>query len=69
MANVRGKQVSATISPELFTALDDYKWTQKMTLTELIRTAVEEYAGRHGVLPPAPASDPNTPEAAFSDPA
>jgi hypothetical protein len=56
MAKTKGQQVSATISPELHTALEEHRWTVRMTMTELVRTAVEEYAANHEVIP-SPAED------------
>ena len=51
MAVQKGVQVSATISKELDQALEDHRWSVRMTKTELVRTAVEEYASRNGLLP------------------
>jgi hypothetical protein len=51
MAKTKGQQVSATISPELHEALEEHRWTVRKTMTELVRTAVEEYAANHGVTP------------------
>ena len=51
MAVQKGVQVSATISKELDQALEDHRWSVRMTKTELVRTAVEEYAAKHGLLP------------------
>ena len=51
MAVQKGVQVSATISKELDQALEDHRWSVRMTKTELVRTAVEEYAAKHNLLP------------------
>lgn len=48
---IKGVQVSATISPELDQALEDHRWSVRKTKTELVRTAVEEYAQNHGIIP------------------
>ena len=50
MAVQKGVQVSATISKELDQALEDHRWSVRMTKTELVRTAVEEYAAKHGLI-------------------
>jgi len=47
----RGKQVSATVSPELFTALEDYAWENRRQRTDVVRQAVEEFAERNGLTP------------------
>jgi predicted transcriptional regulator len=47
----KGKQVSATVSPELYDALEDYGWNNRKTRTDLVRQAVEEFAERNGILP------------------
>lgn len=49
MATSKGVQVSATISKELDQAIEDHRWSVRMTKTELVRTAVEEYAINHGL--------------------
>jgi hypothetical protein len=49
MALTKGVQVSATISKELDQAIEDHRWSVRMTKTELVRTAVEEYAQNHGL--------------------
>jgi hypothetical protein len=61
MAVQKGVQVSATISKELDQALEDHRWSVRMTKTELVRTAIEEYAHRNGLLPQThPESEPDT---------
>jgi hypothetical protein len=51
MAKEKGVQISATVSKELHQNLEDHRWTVRLTMTELTRRAVEEYAQRHGLLP------------------
>ena len=51
MAVSKGVQVSATISKQLDQALEDHRWSVRMTKTELVRTAIEEYAQRNNLLP------------------
>jgi hypothetical protein len=55
MAKEKGVQVSATISPELNQALEDHRWSVRLTKTELVRVAVEEYAHKHHLTLPAEA--------------
>lgn len=56
MPKPKGVQVSATISPELHHNLEEHRWTVRLTMTELTRRAVEEYAEKHGLLP-SPTND------------
>ena len=61
MAKEKGVQVSATISPELNQALEDHRWSVRLTKTELVRVAVEEYAHKHHLLAvSAPSSETET---------
>jgi len=60
MAVQKGVQVSATISKELDQALEDHRWSVRMTKTELVRTAVEEYAAKHNLIG-TPDSETETP--------
>ena len=57
MAKIKGVQVSATIPVELNNALEDHRWTVRKTKAEVIKTAIEEYADRH-VLIPIPHGEP-----------
>lgn len=45
----KGKQISATVTPEFFEELDALHWELRMNLTDLVRTAVEEFAAKHKV--------------------
>lgn len=47
----RGKQVSATVAPELFSALEDFAWTNRRQRTDVVRQAVEEFAERNNIWP------------------
>lgn len=51
--SAKGKQVSATVPADLYDFLDDLHWTQRLSLTDLFRTAIDEYAGKHGYSPKA----------------
>lgn len=56
----RGKQVSATVAPELYSALDDYAWENRRNRTDVVRQAVEEYAQRNNIWQPTGAeTEPN----------
>lgn len=49
-------QVSASISTELFNALEDYRWEARLEKTDVLRNALEEFVVNHGikVAPEAP---------------
>lgn len=47
----KGKQVSATVSPGLYEALDEYGWQNRKKRTDLVRQAVEEFADRNNIWP------------------
>jgi len=64
MATSKGVQVSATISKELDQAIEDHRWSVRMTKTELVRTAVEEYAFNHGLQVASDSSGEADPETA-----
>jgi hypothetical protein len=57
----KGVQVSTTVSPELFAALEDHRWTVRKSKSEVVLAALEEYAANHGLINPpaeeAPADD------------
>lgn len=40
-------QVSTSISPELFEALEDFRWTQRLEKSDVLRVALQEYAVNH----------------------
>jgi len=61
MAKTKGVQVSGTISQELNQALEDHRWSARKTRSELVTTALEEYAHNHGL------TVHETSEAEFSD--
>lgn len=50
MAKEKGVQVSATIPPAWDTILEDHRWLVRMTKTQLVRKAVEEYLTNHQLL-------------------
>lgn len=50
MAKEKGVQVSATIPPSWDTVLEDHRWQVRMTKTQLVRKAVEEYLTNHNLL-------------------
>ena len=49
MAKSKGVQVSGTISKELSEAIEEHRWTVRKTRSELVTTAIEEYANNHGL--------------------
>jgi hypothetical protein len=49
----KGKQVSATVSADLYTFLDELHWSKRMSLTDMNRVAIEEYAVKNGYTPKA----------------
>lgn len=61
-ARVKGKQVGTTVSPEYFEALDEYRWSVRKTMPELVKTALDEYAANHGVNVPSDAPAADAPE-------
>lgn len=46
----KGVQVNATVPKEWDQKLEDHRWTVRMTKTQVIRAAVEEYMTNHGLL-------------------
>lgn len=44
------KQVSAQIPVTLHDKLEDYRWSARLSMADLVRVAVEEYATRHGLF-------------------
>lgn len=40
-------QVSTSISPELFEALEDHRWTRRLEKSDVLRVALQEYAVNH----------------------
>jgi len=53
----KGVQVSTTVSPELFAALEDHRWTVRKSKSEVVLAALEEYAAKHNLTPTAPAEE------------
>lgn len=46
----KGVQVNATVPKEWDQKLEDHRWSVRMTKTQVVRTAVEEYMRNHGLL-------------------
>ena len=62
MANKeKGVQVNATIPPAWDEILEDHRWNVRMTKTQVVRTAVEEYLTNHRLLPSEADSPSETP--------
>lgn len=54
MAKIKGVQVSATISPEQNSALEDHRWNVRKTKAEVVKAAIEEYLANHDITVPSP---------------
>jgi len=50
----KGVQVSTTVSPELFAALEDHRWTVRKSKSEVVLAALQEYAANHELTIPEP---------------
>lgn len=46
----KSSQVSTTVSPELFDALEDHRWTARKKMTEVIAEAVSDYVAKHKIV-------------------
>jgi hypothetical protein len=46
----KGVQVNATVPKEWDQKLEDHRWSVRMTKTQVVRKAVEEYMVNHGLL-------------------
>ena len=60
----KGVQVNATIPKDWDKAIEDHRWTVRMTKTQVIRTAVEEYMQHHGIMPAQTPGQENRPDTA-----
>lgn len=45
----KSSQVSTTVSPEVFEALEDHRWTARKKMTEVIAEAVADYIAKHKI--------------------
>lgn len=45
----KSAQVSTTVSPEVFEALEDHRWTARKKMTEVVAEAVSDYIAKHGI--------------------
>jgi hypothetical protein len=63
MAKTKGVQVSGTVREELSAALEDYRWTVRKTRSEIVTTALEEYATNHGLNVPTGTEEATSVEA------
>lgn len=50
----KGKQLSATVTPEFYAAFNDLQWDLRKSPTDLLRQAAEEFLAKH--KPEAPAA-------------
>lgn len=46
----KGVQVHATIDQELFTKLEDHRWTVRLNMVDVVKLALTQYAEREGLL-------------------
>lgn len=42
-------QVSTTIPGAYWAALEDHRWSDRLKMTEVVRTALDEYAEKRGI--------------------
>lgn len=49
-AKAKGVQVHATIDQELFTKLEDHRWTVRLNMVDVVKLALVQYAKREGLL-------------------
>lgn len=45
----KSKQVSTTVSAEYFDGLEDYHWTNRIKVTDIVRLALDEFVEKHGI--------------------
>ena len=45
----KSAQVSTTVSPEVFDALEDHRWTARKKMTEVVAEAVQDYIAKHKI--------------------
>jgi hypothetical protein len=45
----KGVQVHATIDQELFTKLEDHRWTVRLNMVDVVKLALTQYADREGL--------------------
>lgn len=45
----KSSQVSTTVSPEVFDALEDHRWTARKKMTEVVAEAVSDYIAKHKI--------------------
>jgi cell pole-organizing protein PopZ len=51
----KGVQVSATVSQEFYEKWDELHWEKRMSPTDMVREAVQDYAKANGITVPAKA--------------
>lgn len=61
----KNKQVSTTVAPEKFAALEEYRWSNRINKTgDVLTLAIDEFITNHNIAVPAPESESGTPEKA-----
>jgi len=46
----KSSQVSTTVAPEVFEALEDHRWTARKKMTEVVAEAVADYIVKHNIV-------------------
>lgn len=65
----KSAQVSTTVAPEVFDALEDHRWTARKKMTEVVAEAVQDYIVKHNIevksteTPATPGADAKTEKA------
>lgn len=50
--------ITGTIRPELREAVEDYRWSHRMSVSDVVGQALEVWAEAKGVKVPEPAAEP-----------
>lgn len=45
----KSSQVGTTVSAEYFDGLEDYRWTARKKMTEIVKEALDEYVAKNGI--------------------
>lgn len=59
----KSSQVSTTVSPEVFEALEDHRWTARKKMTEVVAEAISDYIAKHKIKVAAEAPEGSTEQA------
>ena len=47
--NKQSYQVSTTLPADYWEALEDHRWSERKKMTEVVRTALDDYVAKHGI--------------------